>query len=715
MERKLIGEKIYISVLSVLTAVSLFWIFMSDIDIAAGIGEIWAWTLILSVINTIRDIIKNKAVTIGIAVYIVFVIIYMWLVEKDLVSALLIAGIFILYIVLNRLLVNMIFRISVGLLCPASLLAMYFFRGDFHRLLVVMVLILMLNSIAEILYIAGINRCNGKSLLIIYIIIGAVLMFTPVKDEPYDWNFFVKIGQKIEKMLSDAFLNLNYYFQESSDEYEYAYTGYSGRGASVIGELMDNENIQLVVSGSKTNSSLYLTGSVSDTFNGRSWSQNDKKETISDETDSWMTLYACYYLYGGDTAEISKFMQVKNQSVTFENIKTKSTFLPLKTIINSGEDQIQDGDNKKLKSVGMKKYEYSYTFFDFDYANIRFRKILEKADKVKYVEQVWNELLEYMESNYEVAPSFTFKELKDAAEKSDTVINSKYTTKSKELSDRAKALEKSLVAGCSTDYEKCQVLTSYMQKYKYNKQVAIPEDSNIIDYFLFEGKEGYCVHYATALTEMLKYEGIPARFVEGFHVNYGRPGDTNEEYCVVGNDAHAWVEAYIKGFGWIRLEPVFVQYSWEGMTHAVDESDIGDVETDSLTEKDTYAAGNSFLMLFVPGNRGFIFLVGAAIVIAVIFIITLIYRWRKSVNSIDPDFLSKDILRILKKSYGKKKESETLSEYFDRLDIDWDVKIYLYDVKSVMEKIWYSQCDIQEEEIDYLKRTRKVVKSAILK
>ena len=140
MERKLIGEKIYISVLSVLTAVSLFWIFMSDIDIAAGIGEIWAWTLILSVINTIRDIIKNKAVTIGIAVYIVFVIIYMWLVEKDLVSALLIAGIFILYIVLNRLLVNMIFRIFVGLLCPASLLAMYFFRGDFHRLLVVMVL-----------------------------------------------------------------------------------------------------------------------------------------------------------------------------------------------------------------------------------------------------------------------------------------------------------------------------------------------------------------------------------------------------------------------------------------------------------------------------------------------------------------------------------------------------------------------------------------------
>ena len=120
-------------------------------------------------------------------------------------------------------------------------------------------------------------------------------------------------------------------------------------------------------------------------------------------------------------------------------------------------------------------------------------------------------------------------------------------------------------------------------------------------------------------------------------------------------------------------------------------------------------------MLFLPGNRGFIFLIGAAIVIVVMFIITLIYRWRKSVNSIDPDFLSKDILRILKKSYGKKKESETLSEYFDRLDIDWDVKIYLYDVKSVMEKIWYSQCDIQEEEIDYLKRTRKVVKSASLK
>ena len=69
-------------------------------------------------------------------------------------------------------------------------------------------------------------------------------------------------------------------------------------------------------------------------------------------------------------------------------------------------------------------------------------------------------------------------------------------------------------------------------------------------WFLEESDTGYCVHFATATAVLLRAAGIPARYVEGYLVD-ARAGQT---VTVTAGDAHAWVEYYEYGVGWIPLE-----------------------------------------------------------------------------------------------------------------------------------------------------------------
>ena len=67
-------------------------------------------------------------------------------------------------------------------------------------------------------------------------------------------------------------------------------------------------------------------------------------------------------------------------------------------------------------------------------------------------------------------------------------------------------------------------------------------EGDIVDEFLFASRRGYCEHYASALTFLLRAAGVPARVVVGY-----QGGETNPmgEYLIVRqSDAHAWVEVW---------------------------------------------------------------------------------------------------------------------------------------------------------------------------
>lgn len=79
----------------------------------------------------------------------------------------------------------------------------------------------------------------------------------------------------------------------------------------------------------------------------------------------------------------------------------------------------------------------------------------------------------------------------------------------------------------------------------------MPEtEQDLALWFLNKAETGYCVHYATAATVLLRANGIPARYVEGYavYVEKGRTVTVRELH------AHAWAEYYVNGVGWLVLE-----------------------------------------------------------------------------------------------------------------------------------------------------------------
>ncbi|MET0067116.1 MAG: DUF3488 and transglutaminase-like domain-containing protein [Candidatus Thiodiazotropha sp.] len=76
---------------------------------------------------------------------------------------------------------------------------------------------------------------------------------------------------------------------------------------------------------------------------------------------------------------------------------------------------------------------------------------------------------------------------------------------------------------------------------------------NPIDEFLFDGREGFCEHYATAFTQLMRLAGIPSRLVLGYQgAEYNELGDY---FIIRQSDAHAWSEVWLETQGWIRIDP----------------------------------------------------------------------------------------------------------------------------------------------------------------
>ena len=104
-------------------------------------------------------------------------------------------------------------------------------------------------------------------------------------------------------------------------------------------------------------------------------------------------------------------------------------------------------------------------------------------------------------------------------------------------------------------YARALAIEDYLKReYQYSLDVPpLPEGEDAVDYFLFEHRSGYCEHFSTAYAVLCRLAGIPSRVVTGY-----ASGDYNPFtglYEVSLDDAHAWVEIYIEGVGWITREP----------------------------------------------------------------------------------------------------------------------------------------------------------------
>ncbi len=119
------------------------------------------------------------------------------------------------------------------------------------------------------------------------------------------------------------------------------------------------------------------------------------------------------------------------------------------------------------------------------------------------------------------------------------------------------ALARDLTATQPTVYDRALAIESYLRKLPYTLDVPPPPiDGDIVAYFLFSLKKGYCDYYASAMVVLARAAGIPARIAVGYASGQSDVlEDGSIRYTVTAADAHTWVEVYFPAYGWVPFEP----------------------------------------------------------------------------------------------------------------------------------------------------------------
>ncbi|MGP9544165.1 transglutaminase family protein [Psychrobacter sp. AOP7-B1-25] len=120
---------------------------------------------------------------------------------------------------------------------------------------------------------------------------------------------------------------------------------------------------------------------------------------------------------------------------------------------------------------------------------------------------------------------------------------------------QARALAKQLFKQSGSDPVRyIAAIEQWINRTEFRYTLSPPRlNTNRIDEFLFETKAGFCEHYSSSFTFMLRAAGIPARVVAGYQG--GEPSRNGNVWEVRQMDAHAWTEVWLEGQGWVRVDP----------------------------------------------------------------------------------------------------------------------------------------------------------------
>jgi transglutaminase-like putative cysteine protease len=113
---------------------------------------------------------------------------------------------------------------------------------------------------------------------------------------------------------------------------------------------------------------------------------------------------------------------------------------------------------------------------------------------------------------------------------------------------------KRLRAGARTPYGAVVAIETWLRStggFVYDESPPRTGGLPPLAHFVAEGKRGYCQHFAGAMALMLRFLGIPARVAAGF--TSGKQEDGG--WTVTDHNAHAWVEVWFPGYGWLPFDP----------------------------------------------------------------------------------------------------------------------------------------------------------------
>ena len=286
--------------------------------------------------------------------------------------------------------------------------------------------------------------------------------------------------------------------------------------------------------------------------------------------NSWFAIYLNALYNAGITKEEARsFSKLLKVNVEYEYMQTEDVMRSSNLLLIDGEDA-----GRELT----KDHKYSFNYVAMDYANpyldmvaggdnlsngvpgtamaydyfYHLKQQVKQGDGLyhlpyfiikDYAYKLYNIKLEDImdENTYEKAFEQYERDRTDERYLEDSLIT-----------DRIRELSESVTKDCTNDYDKARSIEAFLRQYTYDTNVDLRGRDNFIESFLFEEQRGYCVHYASAMVEMLRSVGIPARYTQGYrHI-------TDKGVMVYSNEAHAWPEAFIDGIGWVGFEPTVI-------------------------------------------------------------------------------------------------------------------------------------------------------------
>lgn len=264
-------------------------------------------------------------------------------------------------------------------------------------------------------------------------------------------------------------------------------------------------------------------------------------------------------------------LQADLQSMSIEHVNANDKFLyaPYFTQHFSLDEVSMVGDQYFRPVKPQNNYEVSNIYHLLEYYDLNSiaLDLSYKAEglhdyPVNSVNSIWSYEKEYREFVYDVytkLPSEGLSRLKELVFESDATGN---TRKLEMISSVISYLN------LNTDYSLSPGL--------------VPKGKDYVEYFLFDNQIGYCAHYASSAVLMLRNNGVPARYVEGYIVTgedvnnggyketYGTQIDGYKIVDIKDTNAHAWVEVYFDGIGWLPIE-VTKGYSNSGISEILPE------------------------------------------------------------------------------------------------------------------------------------------------
>ena len=316
-------------------------------------------------------------------------------------------------------------------------------------------------------------------------------------------------------------------------------------------DLKLSDTVMLEVTADK-HESLYLKGFVGSEYNGSGWSETEGSELYKHSDalywnhkegmygQSWLAAAAQVLDKEAVEKTITMSVETKGADRHFYYTPYEMTELTEEGQPVMSETMLSDSSITPDGWHGQKKYEV----ITLENQVKRYPSLVSRLQDSRKEQSCEQYLIN--ESHYNAFVYDTYAEVPDDVAK---LLGNHLKPYGAEVQQGEKHLNYTLAK---------QIILEYLSKnVTYSEAIAQRgDDADFVTDFLEISKLGYSVHYASAAVMMFRYYGIPARYVEGYlitpdKVKSAKDGST---VSITGKDAHAWVEYYQDGIGWIPFE-----------------------------------------------------------------------------------------------------------------------------------------------------------------